>query len=137
MRLTQASVYAVHALAYMSGQKQVGPVASHEIARAQNIPEKFLLKLLKSLAQAGVLRSIRGPGGGYRLARAPGEISLLDILEALDDPILGHVTAAPDETDAKLDRRLEKVWDRVGSEVRRQFAQVPLSQLASKPKGVG
>jgi Rrf2 family iron-sulfur cluster assembly transcriptional regulator len=135
MRLTQASVYAIHALVYMARRRQTGSMPSHEIARAQRIPEKFLLKLLKSLAQTGVLRSVRGPGGGYRLARTPADISLFEILEAMDDPILGQVTPAAEDTDPRLDRRLEKIWEQVASQLRQYFAGVNLSSLAEKPKG--
>jgi Rrf2 family protein len=137
MRLTQASVYAIHALSFMAARKKSGPVPSHLIAKTQKIPEKFLLKLLKSLAQAGVLRSVRGPGGGYRLARGAADISLLEILIALDDPILGQITAASDHTDPKLDRRLEEVWEHVGGQLRRHFARIRLSELAGKPKRAG
>ena len=136
MRLTQASVYAIHALVYMARRRQTTSMPSHEIARAQRIPEKFLLKLLKNLAQSGVLRSVRGPGGGYRLARTPVDISLLEILQAMDDPILGQVTVASDQTDAELDRRLEAIWEEAALHLRHHFASVNLSSLATKPKGV-
>src|SRR5947209_2954107 len=78
MKLTRASSYAIHALVFMAAQKKNRPVASHHIAKARGIPERFLLKVLKPLVSARVLHSINGPNGGYRLARAPNEISLLD-----------------------------------------------------------
>ena len=135
LRLTRASVYAVHALVFLAGRRQTTSIPSHHIARARGLPEKFLLKLLKALAQAGLLRSLRGAGGGFRLARTPVEISLLEILQAMDDPILGQVTVAPDKTDAELDRRLEAIWEEAGSHLRQHFANVNLASLATKPKG--
>ena len=135
LRLTRASVYAVHALVFMAGRRQTRSIPSHHIARARGIPEKFLLKLLKNLAQSGVLRSVRGPGGGYRLARTPVDISLLEILQAMDDPILGQATVASDETDPELDRRLEEIWEEAALNLRQHFASVNLSSLATKPKG--
>ena len=72
MKLTRASSYALHAVAFMAAQKVNKPVASHLIAKARGIPERFLLKVLKPLVSARVLHSIKGPNGGYRLARAPG-----------------------------------------------------------------
>ena len=86
MRLTYATVYAMHALVYLARHKGGRPLASHLIARPCGIPKLFLLKILKSLTQAGLLQSLRGPNGGYRLARKPKDISLLEVLEALEDP---------------------------------------------------
>ena len=89
MKLTRASSYAIHALVFMAAQKQNKPVASHLVAQARGIPERFLLKVLKPLVSARVLQSIKGPNGGYRLAKGPHEISLLEVLEAVDGPIRG------------------------------------------------
>src|SRR5438270_8078487 len=91
MKLTRASSYALHAVAYMATQKQQDkPVASHNIAHARGIPERFLLKVLKPLVSARVLLSIKGPNGGYRLAKSPSQISMLEVLEAVDGPIRGQ-----------------------------------------------
>ena len=91
MKLTRASSYALHAVAFMAQQKQHDkPMASHNIAAARTIPERFLLKVLKPLVSARVLLSIKGPNGGYRLAKPADKISMLEILEAVDGPIRGH-----------------------------------------------
>src|SRR5215475_16180012 len=89
MKLTRASSYALHAVAYMATQKHERPVASHHIAHARGIPERFLLKVLKPLVSARVLLSIKGPNGGYRLARPANDITMLEVLEAVDGPIRG------------------------------------------------
>ena len=82
MKLTRASSYALHAVAYMAQQKNVDkPVASHKIAEERDIPERFLLKVLKPLVTARVLVSIKGPSGGYRLARPAADINMLEIVE--------------------------------------------------------
>ena len=90
MKLTRASSYAIHAVAFMAQQKsQEKPMASHNIAAARTIPERFLLKVLKPLVSARVLFSVKGPNGGYRLAKAADKITLLEIVEAVDGPIRG------------------------------------------------
>ena len=81
MRLTNATSYAICALVHLAGQKGNQPVASHRIARRRGVPEKFLLKVLKPLATRGILRSVKGPHGGYRLAKTPKDITLLEIVE--------------------------------------------------------
>src|SRR5438067_1459781 len=90
MKLTRACGYALHALVFMATEKKERPVASHEIAKARSIPERFLLKVLKPLVTARVLSSLKGPNGGYKLAKSPRDISLLDIVEAVDGPIHGY-----------------------------------------------
>src|ERR1700722_16592875 len=64
MKLTRASSYALHAVAFMAVQKHDRPIASHNIAQARGIPERFLLKVLKPLVSARVLLSVKGPNGG-------------------------------------------------------------------------
>src|SRR5579884_3535069 len=94
MKLTRASSYALHAVVYMAAQGEDKPVASHHIAQARGIPERFLLKVLKPLVSARVLHSVKGPNGGYRLARPASKISMLEIVEAVDGPIRGQAPLA-------------------------------------------
>jgi Rrf2 family protein len=132
MRLTRASSYALHAVAFMALQKQNRPVASHHIAKARGIPERFLLKVLKPLVSARVLHSIKGPNGGYRLARSPSEISMLDVVEAVDGPIRGQAPLSQIEGDGALDRRLEKICDQTADQLRKHLQKVRLTELAGK-----
>src|SRR5262245_379222 len=90
MRLTRASRYAIGALVHLA-RRPVQPLASHDIARTEHIPEWFLLKVLKPIAASGILYSYRGPGGGYQLARPTKSISLLEIIETVEGPIRGLV----------------------------------------------
>ncbi len=135
MRLTRAASYALHALVFMAAQKHNRPVASHHIAKIRGIPERFLLKVLKPLVSARVLQSIKGPNGGYRLARPASEISMLEILEAVDGPIRGQASFSREETDGNLNRRLDQICTRAAEEVRRQFHRVRIADLATKGKG--
>ena len=84
MKLSRASSYALHAVAFMAGRKDnTKAVASHHIAAARGIPDRFLLKVLKPLVSAQILLSVKGPNGGYRLARSPSDISMLEVVEAV------------------------------------------------------
>src|SRR5437870_9528353 len=118
MRLTRASSYALHALVYMAGQKHNRPVPSHIVAQARGIPERFLLKVLKPLVSARVLTSVKGPNGGYRLARTPSDISMLEILEAVDGPIRGQAPFTDEETDGPLNHKLENICKQAADQVR-------------------
>src|ERR1700693_1226713 len=120
MKLTRASSYAIHAMMYLADQEDQRSVASHHIARARKIPERFLLKVLRPLVSARILISLPGPNGGYHLARPANKISLLEILEAVDGPIRGLVPFTPGNGQAKLDRRLETLCDEAAEQNRRR-----------------
>lgn len=131
MKLTHACGYAIHAVVYLAKQKDDQLVASREIAEAQGLPERFLVKVLKPLVSAQVLMSLRGPNGGYRLARAPRSISLLDIIEAVDGPIRGQVPAINGDND-KLTRRLAGVCSSTADLVRQRLQKVRVSDLVGR-----
>jgi Rrf2 family protein len=132
MKLTRAASYAVHALVFMASQKNSQPMASHNIAQARGIPERFLLKVLKPLVSVRILLSIKGPNGGYRLARSPHEITLLDVLEAVDGPIRGQASFGRDETDSNLNRRLDQICNQAAEQVRKQLGKIRISELAAR-----
>ena len=132
MKLTRASSYALSALAYMAGLKQDQPIASHIVAQARGIPERFLLKVLKPLVSARVLRSIKGPNGGYRLAKSPKEISVLEVVEAVDGPIRGQVPIFDGNGNSKLDKQLEQICNESAELIRNQLGKVRISALVSK-----
>src|SRR5262245_21877776 len=126
MKLTRASSYALHAVVFLAKQKQPRPMASHLVAHAQGIPERFLLKVLKPLVSARVLISIKGPNGGYRLARTPADISMLDIIEAVDGPIRGNApfTGPGRDGSGALDKRLDAICEQSAEQTRKQLQKV-------------
>ena len=132
MKLTRASSYALHAVAYMAASKSDKPVASHHIAQARSIPERFLLKVLKPLVSARVLLSIKGPNGGYRLAKPANEITMLDVVEAVDGPIRGAAPVNSKKPESLLDRKLEKVCGDIADLLRKQLGKVRMSELGTK-----
>jgi Rrf2 family protein len=129
MRLTRASSYALHAVAHMATEGEDKPVASHHIARARGIPERFLLKVLKPLVSARVLRSVKGPNGGYRLARPASKVTLLEIIEAVDGPIRGVAPLSGESHDA-LDTKLEAICNQAADQMRKHLGKVRLSDLS-------
>src|SRR5437763_12689574 len=130
MKLTRASSYALHAVAFMAVQKHDRPVASHNIAAARGIPERFLLKVLKPLVSARVLLSIKGPNGGYRLAKPADQISMLDILEAVDGPIRGQAPLI-EESNGPLNNKLEAICKVVAGQIRENLGKVRMSEFVS------
>jgi Rrf2 family protein len=133
MKLTHACGYAIHAVAYLAKQKDDHLIASRQIAEAQGLPERFLVKVLKPLVSAQVLLSLRGPNGGYRLARPARSITLLEIVEAVEGPIRGQVPLLDTRNgEDRFSRRLEAVCAETADLVRQRLQKVRLSDLAGK-----
>ena len=88
MKINQATDYAFRAVFYLSLLPSGKVVEAKLIAEDENIPTRFLLKIFPRLIQAGIVESHRGTGGGYSLARKPAEITLKDVLEAVEGPVM-------------------------------------------------
>jgi Rrf2 family protein len=113
----------------MASRKENTIVASHHVAQERGIPERFLLKVLKPLVSARVLQSVKGPNGGYRLARPANQITLLEIIEAVDGPVRGQVPYIQTEGDGGLHRQLEEVCSLAAERSKKQLQKVKLSDL--------
>jgi len=80
------------------------PVQAKIIARRQNIPIRFIEQILHSLKQGGIIESLRGPQGGYSLRRDPAQVSLADIMEAMNGPFFSGAPRKGDLTVARITR---------------------------------
>jgi Rrf2 family protein len=88
MQITRQADYAVRAVLYLAQLGEEQRAATSQIAENQQIPPSFLAKIVSQLSVAGLLQTSRGARGGVSLARSPEEISLLEVVEAIDGPIL-------------------------------------------------
>ena len=122
MRVSNRLDYAVRALLELTLRAGQGPVPTREIARAQSIPEAFAHQVLGALVKEGMIRTLRGPGGGHQLMKAPEATTLLDIVEAVD----GRSMASPHTPfDAVSD-----IWGELDHLQRAYLASVTLASLA-------
>lgn len=87
MKITQESDYGFRVVLYLSNLGYGKKIEAKNIAKDQNVPLRFLLKLLRKLTQSGIVKSYRGVNGGYALNRTPENITLKNIIEAIDGPI--------------------------------------------------
>ncbi len=85
--VTSKSPYAVLALAELAGRAGAEPVPIGELARSRDVPVQFLEQLFATLRRAGIISSQRGVKGGYRFAREPGSVTVLEVVELLDGPL--------------------------------------------------
>ena len=88
MQITRQADYAIRAVRYLAKQGSSKRVATSKVATEMKIPPSFLAKIISQLSIAGLLHTSRGARGGVSLAREPQEISVLDVVEAIDGPIL-------------------------------------------------
>lgn len=84
MIYSQASKYAIQALVYLASIPENQYQTIQKIAKARGIPEPFLAKIFQELAKKGLLESQKGRGGGFRLAKPPEEVALLEVVESVD-----------------------------------------------------
>ncbi|HBS60461.1 MAG TPA: Rrf2 family transcriptional regulator [Firmicutes bacterium] len=87
MQLTQATDYAFRAVQHLAATGPEAVIQAQTIARQEGIPLRFLLRIMRSLTQAGIVKSYRGVDGGYALAKPPAQISLRDVIEAVEGPV--------------------------------------------------
>ncbi|RZU25073.1 Rrf2 family transcriptional regulator [Streptomyces sp. BK239] len=88
MRISARADYAVRAVLELAVRQGGDPVKAEAVSEAQGIPHKFLEGILGDLRRGGIVESRRGGGGGYRLAREPGSITVADVIRAVDGPIV-------------------------------------------------
>ena len=97
LRLSTKSRYALRAMLELALREGTGPVQLREVAKAQHISAKYLEQTLAiPLNHAGLVRTERGPSGGYRLAKPAGAITALDIVEAVEGPLQNPRVSRPD-----------------------------------------
>ena len=116
----------------------VTPTSVRDIADRTGLPQPYLEQILLALKGAGLVRSKRGVGGGYVLARAPEEISLAQIVAAVDGPIVAGDFGEPHENGA-CDHEgqciLLAVWADLGQQIREQLQSLTLADMVSRSRG--
>jgi Rrf2 family protein len=131
MRLSARVDYALRAAAELAVAGN-SPVTAIQLAEAQQIPPKFLENILGQLRRSGLVRSQRGPEGGYWLAKPAEEISLADIIRAIDGPLLGVRGERPEHVGYEgAARSLQQVWIALRASERGILEKVSLGHIAA------
>ena len=136
VRVSAKVDYAVRAcveLAVAQGNDEpLRPVKADALARAQEIPVKFLENILQGLRQAGIVESRRGPDGGHLLARPAAEIAVADVIRAIDGPLAGISGRRPEDvTFPGAAEPMQQVWVAVRASLRRVLENVSLADVAA------
>jgi Rrf2 family protein len=118
MQITKQADYAVRAMAYLAKIEKNQRAATSDIAEAQKIPPSFLAKIISQLSIAGLIFTSRGAHGGVMLSRPAGDISMLDVVEAIDGPIsLNDCTLAPQSCERSDDCPMHDIWSDLQKEL--------------------
>src|SRR5271166_4512465 len=131
MHVTAKADYAVRAVVELADSSQQAPRKVDEVAQAQGIPVSFLENILTQLRSSGIVRSQRGPEGGYWLARAPDEVNLAQIIRAVEGPLVGVRGQRPEEIEyVGSAESLQQVWIALRANLRMVLEHVTVADVA-------
>lgn len=131
MRISAKVDYAVRASIELAKADRERPTKADAISRAQEIPPKFLENILADLRQSGLVRSQRGAEGGYMLARRAEEITVADVIRAVEGPMASVRGGRPEDVSYEGSAEpLQRVWIAVRSSLRQVAEHVTLADLA-------
>jgi Rrf2 family protein len=132
MHVTAKADYAVRAVVELANSSQGSPRKVDEVAQAQSIPVSFLENILTQLRSSGIVRSQRGPEGGYWLAKPPEEVNLADIIRAVEGPLVGVRGQRPEEIEyVGSAESLQPVWIALRANLRKVLEHVTVAEVAA------
>ena len=132
MRVSAKADYALRAACELAAAEGQGPVKGEQLARAQSIPPKFLENILLELRHAGLVQSQRGVEGGYWLAKPAAEITLADVIRAVEGPLANVRGTRPEAVRyAGAAEPLQRVWLAVRANLRAVLEAVTLADVAA------
>lgn len=136
MRISSKGEYGLRALFDLAQRFGKGPIQSHDIHMRQGIDENYLNQILISLRKAGLIESVRGPQGGHRLARPPAQITLLEVLVALEGPLLPTEIGRDGlATEDPLDRdMIRAVWAGARATIEEYLRNLTLDDLCQRKR---
>ena len=131
MRVSAKSDYALRALIELSVSSDGSPVSAEELGRLQDVPHGFLQAILADLRRAGIVLSQRGQAGGWKMAREPREVTVADVIRAVDGPLVSVHGVRPEAASYnETAQALQLVWIAARSSRREVCEQVTLQALA-------
>ncbi len=133
MRVSAKSDYALRALIELAAETDGVPVSAESLGNKQSIPHGFLLTILADMRRAGIVTSQRGQSGGWRMARAAADVSVADVIRAVDGPLVSVYDVRPEAVEytgsAKI---LQLVWIAARSSLREVFESVSIADLVAQ-----
>lgn len=137
-KISQKTEYALRATIELALRAGDEPIPARQIADAQAIPLRFLEQQLSALGRAGLVESFRGAGGGARLARDARDITVADVVDAMEGPFFPMYCLDPADHTCSQDARcgLQELWGDVQAAVRGVFEKVTIADLAMRHRSI-
>jgi Rrf2 family protein len=132
MRISRTVEYGLTAAMFVAQNCEDGLVMAKKISEAYDIPTEYLLQVMRQLVKFGILTSKRGPKGGYNLARPAKEITMLEIIEALDGPVIVPMSLVEQTGGKPFAKNIERVFLNVREAKKVSLAKIKLADLAGK-----
>lgn len=129
MRINTSTGYAFLAVGYIARNQDKGLVWSYDIANKYNIPVEYLFKIMQELVKANILRSKRGPRGGFALARKPNRITMLDVIEAVEGPLSGDLMLTEYAPKDRFAIKANKTSEKAYAQARKALKAIKISQM--------
>ena len=129
MKISRSTGYALLAVGFIAQNEKDGIVLSQSISRKYSIPLEYLLKILQQMVKANLLRSKRGPRGGFSLAKPAKKISLLNVIEAVDGPMISQLNLADHAKGVKYANRIEQTYDKAIAQAKAVFSKAKVGDL--------
>ena len=130
MRITKAADYAIRCVLFLSESDDKQVSQRVRIAEAMDIPAHFLAKIVQKLAVAGIVRIARGPAGGCQLIKTPDDVTLLDVIEAVDGRIIvSDCLMGSGICSRERKCPIRSAWTRIGGNLRKQLGSVTFASL--------
>jgi Rrf2 family protein len=129
MKVSRSTGYALLAVGYVAKNQGDGVVLSENIAKQYDIPLEYLLKILQQLVRAGVLRSKRGPKGGFWLAKPANKITMLEIIEAVAGLLTSELNLTKQARNDKYGAEVQQTYNKAISGARSVLQKTKLSNL--------
>lgn len=129
MKISRSTGYALLAVGYIAQHQEQSIILSQNIAKEYNIPLEYLLKILQQLVRANVLRSKRGPRGGFSLAKPAKKITMLQIIEAVDGPMTSQLNLVEQAPKEKFSTETERIYEKAIAQAKAVFEKAKLSDL--------
>jgi Rrf2 family protein len=132
MHVTAKADYAVRAVVELAAGSQDSPRKVDQVAQAQGIPVSFLENILTQLRSSGIVRSQRGPEGGYWLAQPAAELNLAQVIRAVEGPLVGVRGQRPEEIEYRGSAEsLQQVWIALRANLRKVLEHVTVADVAA------
>jgi len=129
MKISRSTGYALLAVGYIAQNRKQGIILSQTISKKYNIPLEYLLKILQQLVRANVLRSKRGPRGGFSLAKPAKKITLLQVVEAVEGPMISQLNIVEQAHGGKFAVKAEQAYERAIAQAKTVFETTKITDL--------